>query len=413
MKNLRVFLVVSFLSINAFAMDADFSGYLRGGTGLNLQGGKQECFNNQGIPANFLRLGNECSFYSELTFIFNHKAPVEKDASFFRTQVRLMFGAQGTRQWEPESNRDMHQVEAFVTAGGFEELPGDIWVGKRFYRDVDLHIFDWYYYADMSGVGAGIENIKTDLGAFSFAHLIQTNDEVSTDVGKPTLQALDLRWKHLPAFGSQKLNFWGVYAWAPGGNKGATAYVPTNGYSLATRLEGPLGDGNNNFSVMYGKGTMKDFNIYANSALPATNDSQNRAWNVRIVNDWNKDVSDKWAIYLAAAGEFGDTGAVTDSQRSFYEAGVRPIYFVSDRVQWMTEFGFSRIKETEQRDLGRVTLASQYSIKKSMWGRPVLRAFVSHSFWNNENKTSVAKNAPTFADKNAGTSFGYQFEAWF
>lgn len=82
MKRRLLALLVTLVSLNASAMDADFVGYLRGGTGLNFLGGKQECFDNQGIPGNFLRLGNECSFYSELAFVFNHKKPTETDSAF-------------------------------------------------------------------------------------------------------------------------------------------------------------------------------------------------------------------------------------------------------------------------------------------------------------------------------------------
>lgn len=422
MKKLVVFFLVNISVSSAFALDADFLGYLRGGTGLNLVGGKQECFYNQGIPGNFLRLGNECSFYGELVFVFNHKKSTETDPAFFRTQVRLEMNALGNEQWEPASNRDINQIEAFVEAGGLAEIPGDVWVGKRFYRDVDLFIFDWYYYADMSGVGAGIENIKSPLGNFAIAHLIQTNENVTTDKGRPVLQALDLRWAKLPVTENMSLNFWGVYAWSPAGTDGTTNYVNSNGYSLATRLEGTFGTGYNNLALMYGKGTMKDFNIYANSAVPATDDSQNRAWSVRLVENWNKEVSDRWAFLFGLAGEYGDIGTQTDNHRYYYEVGLRPIYYQTDRLQWMVEMGYSRIENQAEkvnglpvgvRDLSRIAFAPQLSLSKSIWGRPVMRAFVAHSFWNEGNKSYVATSAPSFKDKQAGTSFGYQFEAWF
>lgn len=416
-------LLTILISLNARALEADFSGYLRGGTGLNFLGGKQECFDNQGIPGNFLRLGNECSFYSELIFIFNHKKASEADPVFFKTQVRLESHAKGHRQWETASNRDINQIEAFVTAGGLAEIPGDIWVGKRFYRDVDLHIFDWYYYADMSGVGAGIENIKTDLGYFSAAHLIQANETVTTDKGRPVLQALDLRWAKMAVAPETYLNFWGVYAWAPSGSDGTNEYVKTNGYSVATRLEGPVGAGSNNLALMYGTGAMQGFNIYGDSALLAAEEYKNKGWAVRLVESWNKEVTDRWAFMFGLAGEYGDSGADADSRRFFYEVGLRPIYYMTDRVQWMLEFGYSRIqKQSEktpggedlgERDLSRITLAPQISLSKSIWGRPVLRAYLTHSMWNKGNADKVSVNAPSFKDKQEGTSFGYQFEAWF
>ncbi len=97
---------------------------------------------------------------------------------------------------------------------------------------------------------------------------------------------------------------------------------------------------------------------------------------------------------------------------------------MSDRFQWMFETGVSRVYDKSEkngsgdyvgeRTLGRVTVGPQVSISKSMWGRPVMRAFVSHSLWNKANQAKVASNgAPSFADATEGTSLGYQFEVWF
>ncbi|MGZ3796319.1 MAG: carbohydrate porin [Pseudobdellovibrionaceae bacterium] len=429
MKIFLLFLLFIFeMSSSSYALEADFGAYLRGGTGLNAEGGQQECFFNEGIPGNFMRLGNECGFYSELIFSFNNKKPEEGNANYFKTQLRLEFNSKGTRQWEPKGDRDINQIEAFVSAGGFAEIPGDYWIGKRFYRDVDLHIFDWYYYADMSGVGAGVENLPLGVGKFSVAHLIQGNETLtSTSVGRPVLQALDLRWKNLQwkdLLGEQYLNLWGVYAWAPASSDATNSYVASRGYSAAARLQGPVLKGNNNFSLLYGKGPMKDFNIYANSAVLSTDDSQNKAWTFRVVEDWVADVTDKWALMVGAAAEFGDNGTPTQNHRQWQEVGVRPIYFVTDRFQWVFEVGYSRIKNDSEvvagsgellgeRGLGRITVAPQLSIGKGIWLRPVMRAFLSHSFWTTSNRSYIADAAPTFKDKNEGTTLGYQFEAWF
>ncbi len=424
MKIRAVILMILFSSLKAWSMDADFLGYLRGGTGLNLEGGKQECFSNAGIPGNFLRLGNECSFYSELGVIFHHKKPSELDPVYFKTQVRIQFGAQGTRQWETAANRDINQVEAFVMGGGFTEILGDFWIGKRFYRDVDLYIFDWYYYAELSGVGAGVENIPLGTGKFSIAHLIQTNETVQTSNGRPALQAIDLRWKEVPLSEKHKLNLWGVYAAAPGGRDDAntTHYQATQGASIATRIESSLDSGTNNLSLMYGYGAMKDFNIYGSSAVAFDDNSQNKAWNIRFVEDWRQEVKDRWGFYLGIAAEFGDSGAPQHSRKEWQEIGIRPIYFVSDRFQWVFETGFSRIKDESERNgtkalgertLTRATFGPQLSFNKSIWGRPVMRAFVSRSSWNRDNRASIRANAPTFGGRLEGTSLGYQFEAWF
>lgn len=422
-QSVIVLLMLMTLSVSSFAMDADFTGYARGGAGLNFEGGQQECFFNSEIPNNFMRLGNECGFYAELAFRFHHKKASSGDPVYFSTQVRWGMQSKGTRQWESAANRDVSQLEAFVKAGGFTEISGDLWIGKRFYRDVDLHIFDWYYYADMSGVGAGIENIPLSEGTFSLAHLIQGNDDVTgTTVGRPVLQAVDLRWKDLPTFAEQKFNVWSVFAWAPESSDATKTYRSNQGYSLATRLQGGLGRGNNNLTLMYGKGAMKDFNIYAKSALPESEERENKAWTVRVIEEWHMDVTERWAFMLGVAAESADNGASVNNGRHWQEVGLRPIYYSTDHLQWVYEVGYSHINNEAElksgshvgdRELVRVTVAPQLSLSKSIWGRPVMRMFLSHSFWNTANQSYVGKEAPTFIGKTEGTSFGYQFESWF
>jgi maltoporin len=421
-KSIGLFLIVLLSAQTGFAIDVDFLGYLRGGTGVNLEGGKQECFYNVGIPGNFLRLGNECSFYTEIGMIFQHKKAEPGDEVFFRTQVRLMNGASGGKVWEAAAYKDMNQVEAFVTAGGFSEIPGSVWIGKRFYRDVDLHIFDWYYYADMSGVGAGWEDIPVGKGYFAIAHLIQANDDF-TSVGRPVLQALDMRIKSLPIGAEQNLNLWGVFAWAPASSTATETYVQSNGYSLSARIQGQVWGGNNNSALLYGKGAMKDLNIYASSVVPATDDKQNKAWTLRFVEDWSYDVTDRWGLMLGAAAQYGENGDSVDNKITWQEIGIRPIYYFSDRFQMVFEAGYSHILDESEKDgngnavgdreLGRITIAPQLSIKKSIWGRPVMRAFLSHSVWNTANRDYIKTAAPTFEKRDEGTSFGYQFEVWF
>jgi maltoporin len=326
----------------------------------------------------------------------------------------------GAKAWEAAANKDMNHVEAFVTAGGISEIPGSLWIGKRFYRDVDLNIFDWYYYGEMSGVGAGWDDIPVGKGYFAIAHLIQTNDDF-TSVGRPVLQALDLRLKTLPIGADQNLNLWGVYAWAPSSSTATATYVESNGYSLAARVQGPIAGGNNNTALLYGQGAMKDLNIYGDSTLAPTDSYQNDAWNVRFVEDYTRDVTDRWAVMLGLAAQYGENGK---SQKvTWEEIGIRPIYYVSDRFQMVFEAGYSHIKDESEldgngravgdRELGRLTIAPQLSIKKSIWGRPVMRAFVSHSVWNTANRAQIKAQAPTFEKRDDGTSFGYQFEVWF
>lgn len=428
LKVFAVFWPIYILAFSAQAIETEFSGYLRGGSGLNLEGGQQECFYNAGLPGNFLRLGNECGFYSELGMAFHHVKATSADPFFFQTLLRLVMTSKGTRQYEAQStSRDISQIEAYVKAGGFDEVPGEYWIGKRFYRELDLNIFDWYYYGDINGVGAGVENIKMGPGKFSFAHLIQANDDVTTTttVGKPVLNVLDFRYREVEVAPKSAMHFWAAYGWAPASKTATEDFTRTDGYALGTRLHSKLEVAENELALLYGFGAMKDLNLTGSSAVPTNTNRQNTAWNARLVEDWHRDVTDRVGIQFGLAWNEGRNGDANNNKVQWQMIGVRPTYYVTDRFQLVLEGGYSHYKDESElvgaagsdpvgdRELGRITFAPQLSLKKSIMGRPVMRAFVTHSFWNKGNQASVGKNAPTFVDKLEGTGFGYQFETWF
>ena len=61
-----------------------------------------------------------------------------------------------------------------------EWLPGStIWAGKRFYQRHDVHMIDFYYW-DISGPGAGIENIDLGFGKLS-------GSDRSSGIGRPCI----------------------------------------------------------------------------------------------------------------------------------------------------------------------------------------------------------------------------------
>ena len=60
----------------------------------------------------------------------------------------------------------------FVNVKGMFDWDKDakIWVGKRYYHREDIHVTDLYYH-DISGTGAGVENLTAGPGKFSIAWL--------------------------------------------------------------------------------------------------------------------------------------------------------------------------------------------------------------------------------------------------
>ena len=102
-----------------------------------------------------------------------------------------------------------------------------------------------------------------------------------------------------------------------------------------------------------------------------------------------------------------------DTREQWLGFGFRPSYLVTQNFHIVTEVGSSIVQKNGSKKLSRLTLAPQLSINENIWGRPVLRAFYTHSFWSENNNSNVAQNAPTYANKTAGGSYGVQMESFF
>lgn len=426
MKKFACSFLLFLLPCAAFAADAELHGYMRAGTGTNGKGGKEECIYNRGSPANEFRLGNECTIYGETALLARILKPVDNNP-WFNTQVRLAYSPPGNTDFEAadSSGNDIYLVEAFVEAGNVDGSPLTYWAGKRFYRDVDLYMFDWYYYAQMSGNGAGVGDIPLGSGKLAVAYLVETGS-TRTNLGQNAVQVADLRWGDVKLGSSDALNFWTAYGSAPGGTDAKTAvqYVPRDGWLAATRWRHSLKEGFNDFALLYGHGLMEGLNVYGTPTLQTLQAPQNNAWRARVVEHLSFQPWHTLGMHIGSAVEYWDPHkANIDSRGLWWAVGARPVYFFTEHWQLAFEAGHSEIRIRDERDangapvpvrqLTRVTIAPQLSLGSNLWARPVLRAYYSKSFWNTANTASVAQSAPSFAGATSGQTVGVQTEVWF
>jgi maltoporin len=148
--------------MSAQALAVDFHGYARSGIGWTGSGGEQQCFQATGAQSKY-RLGNECETYAELKL--GQEVWKEGDKSFY-FDTNVAYSVQ-KNDWESTSPAFR---EANVQGKNLIDwLPGStIWAGKRFYQRHDVHMIDFYYW-DISGPGAGLENIDLGFGKLSLA----------------------------------------------------------------------------------------------------------------------------------------------------------------------------------------------------------------------------------------------------
>lgn len=175
---------------SAFAVD--FHGYMRAGVGVSADGGQQVTFEKFKIG----RLGNEGDTYGEVQL---GKEVYNNNGKTFYVDSMFAMTSNGSNDWESTStncglNTAGDKVECVddaqfalrqfnVQAKGVLDFAPEatLWAGKRYYQRHDIHISDFYYW-NISGAGAGIENIEAGPGKLSLAWVRNDRSDI-TDPG--------------------------------------------------------------------------------------------------------------------------------------------------------------------------------------------------------------------------------------
>src|ERR1043166_7005243 len=176
----------------------EFHGYFRSGYGLNGKGGSQVAFQAPGADAKY-RLGNEAETYGELIFVNNWLNP-EHDSgkAWIRTEVMVQTNTTNSANFANFpggiGNDQFRFREAFVQAGNiFESQPtAKFWAGQRYYRRYQSHIND-FYISDMSGYGAGVEDLDVKVGKMAIAFLAGARPDITTENGNYAKSNIDVR----------------------------------------------------------------------------------------------------------------------------------------------------------------------------------------------------------------------------
>ena len=165
----KVNLLAAAVLAAAFAMPAQadytpnayFGGYFRSGVA------SEHLTNNFGKQAG--RLGAESDTYGEI-FLGADVAKVDDTVWSVNTMLAVSHdGYQG--DWVSLGDCGaLRQFYASVKGIMDWDKDASVWIGKRFYRREDIHITDKYYH-DVSGNGAGIENVALGSGKLSVAWL--------------------------------------------------------------------------------------------------------------------------------------------------------------------------------------------------------------------------------------------------
>lgn len=439
---LAVAVAVGVMSTQAMALD--FKGYARSGIGWTGSGGQQECFQATGAQSKY-RLGNECETYAELKF--GQEVWKEGDKSFyFDTNVAYSVAQQN--DWEatqPAFREANVQGKNLIDA-----LPGaTIWAGKRFYQRHDVHMIDFYYW-DISGPGAGLENVDLGFGKLSLAatrssesggsatfqsdNIYDYNQNTANDV-------FDVR------LGGMEIN--------PGGTlELGVDYGHTNlrddyylvddatkdGWMFTAEHVQTIGTGFNKFVVQYatdaltsqGKGLSQGSGIGISNTNPdqyayAVN---NNGHLLRFIDHGSISLGDRWDMMYV--GMYQDIDWDNNNGTRWWTVGVRPMFKWTPIMSTLLEVGYDNVKSQrtdETNNQYKITLAQQWQAGDSIWSRPALRVFATYAKWDEKwgydttgnptnnanygNATSDGFNGGSFGrGDNDEWSFGAQMEIW-
>ena len=404
----------------------EFHGYLRSGYGMNGEGGKMEAFKAPGAFAKY-RLGNEAETYGEMALTNNWLREDDPlSAPYIRTTVMMSYTTGENFTFDSLNNtkqgNDIALRQAFIEGGNvFQSIPDiRIWAGQRYYQRMDIHIND-FYYLDMSGYGAGVQDVPLDkFGKLSVAWLGGSVSDYQTDThGRLAKQNLDLRLSdiHVP-FG--KLTAWLDYSNVRGGDV-TNAFNPdgsnldvesSSGWAVGlfhrTGEEAFLG-GYNQLSIQYGQGAAYNFASTLDSAGPHLDD----AWHFRVTDHFTVQPSEQFAIQAVGLYDKIHYGG-PDSDNRWISIGARPVFFFNDRFSMALEAGVDWVRnDITGRDghLWKITFAPlQISRGQKFFSRPQLRAYVTYAGWSDDFKGSVG--GTPYMDDTRGLSYGIQAEAW-
>ncbi|GAA0484613.1 maltoporin [Tatumella punctata] len=407
----------------AYALD--FKGYARSGIGWSNQGGEQQCSTATGAGSKY-RLGNECETYAELKL--GQQVWQQDNASFyFDTNLAYAVSQQADSESVSPALREVNiQGDNLIPA-----LPGaKLWAGKRFYQRHDVHMIDFYYW-DISGPGAGMENITTPLGNLSLA--VTRNSEaggvqgyienernrvpVITDTFDVRLAGIAVNPGGELEVGIDygKANLRKGYSLAPDASK--------KGWLVSAEHKQTFSEGYNTLVFQYATDAMTSLNNGRGEGAAVLN----KGSMLRLIDHGAMEINDRWGLMYVAM--YQDINLDNRNGTRWFTAGVRPMYNWTPIMSTLLEAGYDRVNSQhtgQTNNQFKLTLAQQWQAGPNVWARPALRLYTTYAKWQEnwgyapDNMAGIS-NGLAYSDS-AGynfsrgsrgeVSFGAQMEIW-
>lgn len=417
--------------MSAQAMAVDFHGYARSGIGWTGSGGEQQCFQATGAQSKY-RLGNECETYAELKL--GQEVWKEGDKSFY-FDTNVAYSVSQQNDWESTSPAFR---EANVQGKNLIDwLPGStIWAGKRFYQRHDVHMIDFYYW-DISGPGAGIENIDLGFGKLSlaatrssesggsatFADRDALGNRIYDNIVPNDVFDVRLAQMEINPGGTLELGVDYGHTNVPD-NYYLQPDASKDGWMLTAEHTQSMLKGYNKFVLQYATDAMTSNGKGVPQGGSINNDGS--LW--RVLDHGAISLGDSWDLMYV--GMYQDINLDNNNGTKWWTVGVRPMYKWTPIMSTLLEVGYDNVESQKTGDNNnqyKITLAQQWQAGDSIWSRPAIRVFATYAKWdekwgyaNGDSGTGftpgVAYNdtsAKTFSrGDNDEWTFGAQMEIW-
>jgi maltoporin len=367
----------------------------------------------------------------------------EGDKSFyFDTNVAYSVAQQN--DWEAT---DPAFREANVQGKNLIEwLPGStIWAGKRFYQRHDVHMIDFYYW-DISGPGAGLENIDVGFGKLSLAATRSSEAGGSSSFASNSVydyttrtanDVFDVRLAQMEINPGGTLELGADYGRAnPRDDYHLIDGASKDGWMFTAEHTQSMLKGYNKFVLQYatdsmtsqGKGLSQGSNIGTTDDINYGINNNGHLW--RVLDHGAISLGDSWDLMYV--GMYQDINWDNNNGTKWWTVGVRPMYKWTPIMSTLLEVGYDNVKSQETGETNnqyKITLAQQWQAGDSIWSRPAIRVFATYAKWDEKwgyapsGKNSVAGYTPgmAYSDTTAKSfsrgdndewSFGAQMEIW-
>jgi len=394
----------------------EFHGYFRSGYALTSEGGQQVAFQAPGAGAKY-RLGNEAETYGEFIFVNNWLNPDHNsDRAWFKTEV--MFEANTTdsasyANFNNGTGNDQFRLrEAFVRGGNvFESQPdAKFWVGERYYRRQHIEIND-FYPLDMSGYGAGFEDLNLGFGKLAVGYLAGARPDIQTANGNYAKSSVDVRFYDVKGPGGT-LAGWFDFATSKGGTTPTGDVIPTsNGYAFGIRHQRLEWHGGfHALGVQYGTGPASNFSTSIDDPTRFINSTARFLLTEQVLLQPN----DRFAVMPIFIYQRTKDGNPTHPWQQWVSFGARPEVFFTKYLSLAFEGGFdhthSQVAPLYDGWLRKFTIAPQIGAGQKFFSRPVLRAYLTYGSWSDGLRGFVG--GVPFQNRTNGFTYGVQAETW-